>query len=185
MVEFWGALRAPDAAALEKALDQLADAVCPGDPRTKDQRRADALVGLTGGTTQTLPCQCGAPACPAADATAAASVVIHILAESAALTGDSDKPGYLPGYGTVPPAMLRQYATSARLRPLDPAALRCPEALYRPSTALAEFIRCRDLHCRFPGCDKPAEYCDIDHTVPWQQGGPTHPSNLALLCRAH
>jgi hypothetical protein len=101
------------------------------------------------------------------------------------LTGDSDKPGYLPGYGTVPPAMLRQYATSARLRPLDPAALSCPEARYRPSTALAEFIRCRDLHCRFPGCDKPAEYCDIDHTVPWQQGGPTHPSNLALLCRAH
>jgi hypothetical protein len=27
--------------------------------------------------------------------------------------------------------------------------------------------------------------CDIDHTVPWQLGGPTHPSNLALLCRAH
>ena len=185
MVEFWGALRAPDAAALEKTLDQLADAVCPGDPRTKDQRRADALVGLTGGNSQTLPCQCGAPACPAAEATAAASVVIHVLAESAALTGDSDKPGYLPGYGIVPPAMLRQYATSARLRPLDPAALRCPEARYRPSTALAEFIRCRDLHCRFPGCDKPAEYCDIDHTVPWQQGGPTHPSNLALLCRAH
>jgi hypothetical protein len=185
LVEFWGALRAPDAAALEKTLDQLADAVCPGDPRTKDQCRADALVGLTGGTTQTLSCQCGAPACPAADATAAASVVIHILAESAALTGDSDKPGYLPGYGTVPPAMLRQYATSARLRPLDPAALCCPEARYRPSTALAEFIRCRDLHCRFPGCDKPAEYCDIDHTVPWQQGGLTHPSNLALLCRAH
>ena len=148
------------------------------------QRRADALVGLTG-TAQTLPCQCGAPACPAGEATAAAAVVIHVLAESAVMSGDSDKPGYLPGYGTVPPAMLREYATSARLRPLDPAALGCPQARYRPSTALAEFIRCRDLHCRFPGCDKPAEYCDIDHTVPWQQGGPTHPSNMALLCRAH
>lgn len=77
------------------------------------------------------------------------------------------------------------YRDWGRCSPLDPAALRCPEARYRPSTALAEFIRCRDLHCRFPGCDKPAEYCDIDHTVPWQQGGPTHPSNLALLCRAH
>jgi hypothetical protein len=184
MVEFWGALRAPDAAALEKTLDQRADSVCPDDPRTRDQRRADALVGLAG-SAQTLPCQCGAPACPAAGAAPAAPVVIHVLAESAALTGESGKPGYLPGYGTVPPAMLRQYAASARLRPLDPAALRCPEARYRPSTALAEFIRCRDLHCRFPGCDKPAEFCDIDHTVPWQRGGPTHPSNLALLCRAH
>jgi hypothetical protein len=43
---------------------------------------------------------------------------------------------------------------------------------------LAEFVRCRDLTCRFPGCEQPAEFCDIDHTVPYQVGGPTHPSNL-------
>jgi hypothetical protein len=58
------------------------------------------------------------------------------------------------------------------LRPLPtPEQLRA-EPRYRPSAALADFIRCRDLHCRFPGCDKLAEYCDIDHTVPWQRGGP-------------
>jgi hypothetical protein len=184
MVEFWGALRACDAAVLEKTLDALADSVCRTDPRTKRQRRADALAALAA-TPQPLGCQCQAPDCAATEATPAPSVVIHVLAESAALTGDSAKPGYLPGYGTVPPTMLRELATHARLRPLDPDALRCPEARYRPSTALAELIRCRDLHCRFPGCDKPAEFCDIDHTVPWQQGGPTHPSNMALLCRAH
>jgi hypothetical protein len=54
-----------------------------------------------------------------------------------------------------------------------------------PSAALADFIKARDLCCRFPGCDKPAEVCDIDHTIPYCEGGPTHPSNLALLCRAH
>jgi hypothetical protein len=47
-----------------------------------------------------------------------------------------------------------------------------------------EFVRCRDLTCRFPGCDRPAERCDVDHTVPYP-GGPTHPSNLKCLCRLH
>ena len=37
---------------------------------------------------------------------------------------------------------------------------------YRPSRALAEFVRLRDLFCRFPGCDCPAAQCDIDHTIP-------------------
>jgi hypothetical protein len=49
---------------------------------------------------------------------------------------------------------------------------------------LADFVRCRDLTCRFPGCDKPAEVCDLDHTVPFPMG-PTHASNLKLLCRYH
>src|SRR5699024_2232982 len=58
------------------------------------------------------------------------------------------------------------------------------EAGYRPSAALERFIRCRDLTCRFPNCDRPAEYCDVDHTVPYPLG-PTHPSNLKRLCRKH
>ncbi|CRZ18109.1 HNH endonuclease signature motif containing protein [Mycolicibacterium neworleansense] len=50
--------------------------------------------------------------------------------------------------------------------------------------ALSEFIRFRDLTCRFPGCDAPVQRCDIDHTMPYPQG-PTHPSNTKLYCRAH
>jgi hypothetical protein len=50
--------------------------------------------------------------------------------------------------------------------------------------ALSEFIRWRDLTCRFPGCDAPVARCDIDHTAPWPTG-PTHPSNTKLYCRAH
>lgn len=55
---------------------------------------------------------------------------------------------------------------------------------YRPSAALATYVRLRDLTCRFPGCDAPAEVCDLDHTVPWPNG-PTHASNIKLLCRHH
>ena len=38
--------------------------------------------------------------------------------------------------------------------------------------------------CRWPRCDKPAEYSDIDHTVPWPCG-PTHRSNNKCYCRTH
>jgi hypothetical protein len=40
------------------------------------------------------------------------------------------------------------------------------------------------LTCRFPGCDRPAEFCDVDHTVPYPLGS-THASNLKCLCRKH
>ncbi|MBT8217634.1 MAG: HNH endonuclease, partial [Acidimicrobiia bacterium] len=37
--------------------------------------------------------------------------------------------------------------------------------------------------CVFPGCRMPATTCDLDHTTPHSQGGPTTPTNLAPLCR--
>jgi hypothetical protein len=39
--------------------------------------------------------------------------------------------------------------------------------------------------CRWPGCDRPAVGCDIDHTIPHSQGGATHASNLKCYCRLH
>jgi hypothetical protein len=59
-----------------------------------------------------------------------------------------------------------------------------PEPRYTPSAKLAEFIRMRDMTCRFPGCDLPADRTDIDHTVPWPYGA-THPSDLKCYCRKH
>jgi hypothetical protein len=58
------------------------------------------------------------------------------------------------------------------------------EPNFRPSAALARFVRCRDLTCRWPGCDQPAQFSDIDHTVPYP-AGPTHPSNNKPYCRIH
>jgi hypothetical protein len=54
-----------------------------------------------------------------------------------------------------------------------------------PSQALADFVRGRDLTCRWPGCDAPAIGCDIDHTIPYAQGGATHAANLKCYCRTH
>lgn len=43
----------------------------------------------------------------------------------------------------------------------------------------------RDRRCRFPGCDRPPQWCDIDHVIPVAQQGPTSLSNGILLCRVH
>jgi hypothetical protein len=109
--------------------------------------------------------------------------VIHVLTEAATVDGNSAKPGYLWGYGAVPAATITELAKRAKLRPVVvPKAT--PEPQYRPSTAMAEFIRCRDLTCRWMGCDKPAWISDIDHTVPYPLG-PTHASNNTCYCRFH
>jgi Domain of unknown function (DUF222) len=178
----WAQLHATDGAALERKLDALAATVCRDDPRTKAQRRADAMGALAAGV-DVLRCQCGEPNCVAAQCKTWPNVVIHLLAEETAVKGDSQAPGYLPGFGPVPSTLLRDLAGVAKIKPLvTPQA--GPESGYRPSAALAEFIRFRDLTCRFPECDQPAEVCDIDHTMPFPLG-PTHPSNLKLLCRHH
>jgi Domain of unknown function (DUF222) len=80
--------------------------------------------------------------------------------------------------------MVAQLAKTARLQPLN-LPVDEPEPRYKPSAKLADFIRCRDLTCRAPGCDHPAVDCDLDHTVAYSQGGRTHPSNLKCLCRKH
>lgn len=178
----WAQLHATDGAALEQRLDALAATVCRDDPRTKAQRLADALGALAFGA-EALGCQCGGPDCTAPPRPATTNVVIHVLAEQGAVDGKSQAPGYLAGFGPLPAELVREVAGQAKLKPLwiPPAKA---EPGYRPSAALAEFVRFRDLTCRFPGCDAPAEVCDIDHTVPFPLG-PTHPSNTKLLCRYH
>jgi Domain of unknown function (DUF222)/HNH endonuclease len=43
----------------------------------------------------------------------------------------------------------------------------------------------RDRHCRFPGCDRPANWCEGHHLRPWQHGGATNLANIVLLCSRH
>jgi hypothetical protein len=56
---------------------------------------------------------------------------------------------------------------------------------YRPTASLRRYLEQRDRHCQFPVCNRDARYTDIDHTVPWEEGGRTVPENLACLCRGH
>jgi hypothetical protein len=159
----------------------MAKSVCEDDPRTVGQRRSDAL-GALGLGEPGLACQCGESDC-AATTTTTDSVCIHVLADQATLDGTSNKPAYLLDTGEpISAEQLTELKAKARQRPVVIPAE--PESEYHPSRGLADFVRCRDLTCRAPGCDKPAMQCDIDHTVPWPYGS-TDASNLKLLCRDH
>jgi Domain of unknown function (DUF222) len=57
------------------------------------------------------------------------------------------------------------------------------EVGYHPSRKLAHLIRARNGRCTAPGCSRPAARCDLDHTHPWDQGGPTCDCNLAPPCK--
>jgi hypothetical protein len=180
-----GSLFTCDAHALDKRLDALAVTVCEHDPRSREQRRADTLGALAAGADR-LGCGCGREDCAVGTRPAAGPVVIHVIAEQATLEGRSDAPGSeLGADGLITPELLAELATSAKLVPLIHPADAPPEPGYVPSKALADFVRCRDLTCRWPGCDQPAIGCDLDHTIPYSQGGPTHASNIKCYCRTH
>jgi hypothetical protein len=94
------------------------------------------------------------------------------------------RPGVILGGAVLPAPIAAQAAIHATVTSLIHPGQAPPEPRYRPSKKLAEFVRCRDLMCRFPGCTKPATLADIDHTIPWPYG-PTCASNLKCLCREH
>jgi hypothetical protein len=95
-------------------------------------------------------------------------------------------PGRHPPPGTGPPG----WPTALLNTSLIPVA-RGPcghahaEIGYHPSRKLAHLIRARSATCTSPGCRRPAARCDLDHTVPWDQGGLTCECDLAPLCRHH
>ncbi len=184
----WGRLLAADAAVLKRRLAQMVQSVCDDDPRTMGERRSDAMGAIASGTFR-LVCQCGSETCPAGDAPRSSNVVIRVLAEQstveAATAGDAQaRPALIVGGGIVPTPVLSQLIRGgAKVRPIAPPSDEA-EPHYRPSAELAEFVRMRDLYCRAPGCDVPADRCDLDHTIPYPIG-PTHASNIKCLCRTN
>ncbi len=183
--EIHGSLLTPEARALEQRLDALSATVCEHDPRAREQRRADALGALAAGADR-LGCRCGRRDCAAGKRPAATPVVIHVIAEQATVQGTGTVPAsQLKADGLIAPELVKELAKSAKLVPLVHSADAAPEPGYTPSRALQDFVRCRDLTCRWPGCDRPAIDCDLDHTIPYSDGGPTRASNLKCYCRTH
>ncbi|MEH3139129.1 MAG: DUF222 domain-containing protein [Mycobacterium kyogaense] len=181
-----------DGAVLDRRLSTMAAGVCPRDPRSLMQRRADALNALGHGRFE-LACACGTPECPVRDQPPApvAPVVLNIVAAADTVTGRSDQPGYLVGHGVIDAELVRELARDATRRLIDlPHVSPAQAHRYRPTAALARYIRNRDLTCRFPGCSVPAVRCDIDHTEPFDHadpaaGGLTVAENLGCYCREH
>jgi hypothetical protein len=209
----WGRLLATDAAVLKRRLAQMLQGVCHNDPRSMGERRSDAVGAILNGGFH-LACQCGSQTCPASDVPSSSDVVIRVLADQstvdAAVASANDTtpangatqvdsatekqasasapltppPALIVGGGVVPTSVLAQLIRDgAKVRPITMPGDE-PEPHYRPSAELAEFVRMRDLYCRAPGCDVPADRCDLDHTIPYPIG-PTHASNIKCLCRTN
>jgi hypothetical protein len=56
---------------------------------------------------------------------------------------------------------------------------------YHPPKHLRTVLALDDETCRFPGCGRRANRCELDHTVAWAHGGQTSHANLAHLCSKH
>ena len=130
----------------------------------------------------------------------ARGVVVHVIAEAATteappdpqlhgegLAPDAPKDSDAAGEAAAEPAVRREAALIVG-RGILPAPLltvfiahgakvklvgsprRGGRARYRPSPALDEFVRLRDLTCRALGCDRSALFAGIDHPCPTRAG---------------
>lgn len=195
MADIYGSVAAAAAKTFDRRLSQLASQVCGSDPRTLDQRRADALTALSQG--RNLACRCGRADCPSRTGDAddgrgpgGTRVVITVVTTDQTMNGDGSAPGYLDGYGLIDADQVRALAAAASVLIADPVTSPVEALRYHPAAALERFVRCRDLTCRFPGCSRPAAVCDLDHTIPFnhqnpEAGGWTVAGNLKCLCRLH
>lgn len=184
MSELLHVLPTPFAAAIFDRLTRQAKAVAAtGDPRTRDQLRSDLATDLL--LTGEPASGDGAPHTAAEGIRGDVSITIPALT----LLGESDEPATLTGRGPI------DLDTAVRLASLVPEFTRVlthpvtgmvvAADTYRPSASLRRYLAARDQHCQFPTCNRDARWCDIDHTVAWEEGGKSVPENLAHLCRGH
>ena len=151
------------------------------EPLTLDQLRADALAALAEKFLSSTSKENLAHGRP---------ITLNLTLDLPTLLGLQENPGILAGYGEIPASAARQLASDAKWRrfitdPITGNLLDYGRSSYEPPQPLVDFIVARDRRCRFPGCRQPSRVCDIDHAIPWEEGGKTSKENLGLLCRRH
>jgi hypothetical protein len=93
--------------------------------------------------------------------------------------------GCLPGSGSLRDLVTRRLTVTVTPLAQGSCDHRHQEPGYQPSRKLQHLIWARNPTCTAPGCGRPAARCDLDHTVPYDQGGRTCECDLAPLCRHH
>ena len=165
--------------------DSLADARSRqdslADARSMDMKRADALATICGDLLARLEADHQPHRRP---------VTINITMDLPTALGLSENPAELVGYGPIPASIARSLSADGKWRrfitdPVTGNLLDYGRETYVPPQPLVDFLTARDRICRFPGCSQPARVTDLDHAVPWEEGGHTSPENLGLLCRRH
>ena len=183
MASLWALLPASDALAAIEWLTRLARGLGTDDPRTMDERRADLLADLLSGRLRNPDLVLPTPVNPG-------KPLVQLLMPMTSLFGLTDDPCELLGYGPATAETAREIAATAVWRRLlfDPASgalLDHGRTTYTPPAALADFVKARDVYCRFPGCGHKAVNGELDHLTAYADGGSTSDINLAGLCVRH
>jgi Domain of unknown function (DUF222) len=184
-------LPADGMASLRAVLDAAAAGVKadhPDDPRTVDQRRADALVQMAQASLATGRLA-GVPEGQRLAVAHGRRASIQVTVPWSTLIGLDEQPGELAGYGPIPAPVARRIAVDGVWRRLltDPASgalLDYGSTRYAPPQELIDHVVARDRTCVFLGCAHPAWRCQLDHTIP-APTGPTSSTNLAPMCHSH
>ena len=173
-------LPAVDADAIYNRVSDMAVSLqAPGEARTLTQLRVDVFAGLL--IDAVTPSGLGL------GVRAQVQVTVPVLT----LLGRSEEPGSLEGYGPIDPDTARRLAghapsfTRLLTHPETGCVLSVGRTRYKVPKDLRRWLRVRDETCRFPGCNRGAARCDIDHGKDWQYGGLTEHANLAHLCKSH
>lgn len=120
------------------------------------------------------------------EAQASPNVVLHLYAPKDRVPGDSV---YIPGYGWTNPedtATIEQWLAHGTVKEVDlDAAAEREVGGYVPTPDMKAYAVARDGTCIFPGCNRRADTCQLDHRIPYNEGGATTPENLFSLCQHH
>ncbi|HEY5222688.1 MAG TPA: DUF222 domain-containing protein, partial [Microbacteriaceae bacterium] len=99
------------------------------------------------------------------------------------------QPCRLNGYGPIDADTARRLAGKAPsfyrilTHPVTSAILDVDRTSYTVPADLKRWILATHTFCSFPGCNRLAIDCDIDHSLDWQFHGTTTLQNLAPVCR--
>lgn len=181
-------LPAEDAQTIWLAVHAVAERLRhPGENRTADQLRADALTAIAAAVLRGEPIV-GVRDLANLPVWQGRRPAIHVTVALSTLLGLDQQPGELAGYGPIPAAVARRIAadptgTWHRLV-TDPIGhlIDYGRSTYRPPQDLTDHITTRDPTCRNPVCSRPARRIELDHITPWANGGITSADNLHPLC---
>jgi hypothetical protein len=174
--ELRGSFSPASAALIDAALAVAETKDADGELRVPSERRADALVDIVRHFLDTHDRPRRRRHTPHVNIVVTPDQLEH------GRSGSTLGGRVIPGWGI---ATMACDSAIRRMVLADGEILELGRLVRTATPAQFDAVATRDRHCRYPGCDRPASWCDAHHAFPWENGGLTDVDNLVLLCRRH